>query len=83
LHQNCNLRRSELHKADPVAKSISGTVTVNAQVTGASISQMELNLVMSDMAQQMMMSGLSMAFSQENDISVITLDRTYTAVSCN
>ncbi|TSA15753.1 hypothetical protein D4R75_14535 [bacterium] len=32
-------------KVDPVAKKVSGTVTVKAQVTGAPISQMELNLV--------------------------------------
>jgi len=66
-------------KVDPVAKKVSGTVTVKAQVTGAPISQMELNLVQSDTVQQVMSAGRSLAFTQQNDILVITLDRTYAA----
>jgi aminopeptidase N len=66
-------------KVDPVAKKVSGTVTVKAQVTGASMSQMELNLVQTDTVQQVVGSGRSLAFKQQNDILAITLDRTYAA----
>ncbi len=66
-------------KVDPVAKKVSGTVTVKAQVTGTSISQMELNLVQSDTVLQVMSSGRSLAFSHQNDMLAITLDRTYSA----
>jgi hypothetical protein len=66
-------------KVDPVAKKVSGTVTIKAQVAGASISQMELNLVQSDTVQQVMSAGRSLAFTQQNDILAITLDGTYAA----
>ena len=64
-------------KVDPVAKKVSGTVTVKAQVTGAGISQVELNLVQSDTVLQVTSSGRSLAFKHQNDLLVITLDRTY------
>jgi hypothetical protein len=63
---------------NPTTETLSGTVTVTAEVTGTSISTLDLNLA-SDMAVSFATSGgAPSTFSRSGDILTVNLDRTYT-----
>ena len=63
---------------DPVARNLTGTVTVTAEVTGASISTLDLNLTLG-MAVTATSSGAAAAtFSRSGALLTVNLDRAYT-----
>ncbi len=62
---------------DPNTQTVSGTVTIEAEVLSASLNQMDLNLLNNMSVNQVRWSGGSLAFSHANDILTITLPTTY------
>ncbi len=62
---------------DPVTSIVSGSVTVTGEITGASLSTIELNLLSNMLVNAVTWSGGSLAYSHISDILTVTLDRTY------
>lgn len=63
---------------DPTAKILTGTVTVAAEVTAASLAVLELNMSLNLNVAAAQSGGLPAGTSRLNDVLSITLDRTYT-----
>jgi len=64
---------------DPAAKILSGTVTVTAEVTGDSLSALDLNLTQNMTVTSALSGGLAAGFGRSGGILTVTLDRVYTA----
>ncbi len=62
---------------DNNAQTLSGVVTATAEVTGASLSTLELNLAAGMNVSAVTAGGASTSFSRSGDLLSVTLDRTY------
>ena len=62
---------------DPTTSTVSGTVTMTAEVVSATLSQVDVNLLNNMTVSQVTGSGGPLSFTHSNDIVSVTLDRTY------
>ncbi len=63
---------------DPVAQNLTGTVIVTAEVTGASISTLDLNLTLRMAVTATTSGGSAATFSRSGAVLTVNLDRAYT-----
>lgn len=62
---------------NPVSEILSGTTTAVAEVTGASLAVMDLNLMNNMTVSAVASGGTSTSFTHTNNVLSVTLDRTY------
>ncbi len=63
---------------DPVAEILTGTTRIRAEVTGASLGTMDLDLDLNMYVPEARAGGVVLAYSRLGGVLTLTLDRTYT-----